>query len=140
MTATSPAPGVSLCPSASSRSRIACSSANDTLQPRKRVVNVAIGLESVDVSARRWSVLERCGRRLLSMIGAEPGFPRASRRCSALAGRSCRRPDGEPNVFWRQWLAGRNLGLVPIDDPASFAWPGYWLATPSTARASATPC
>ena len=38
-------------------------------------------------------------------------------------------PDGDdPNVFWRQWLAGRNLGLVPIDDPASFAWPGYWIA------------
>lgn len=27
-----------------------------------------------------------------------------------------------------QWLAERNLGLVPIADPASFAWPGYWLA------------
>jgi hypothetical protein len=37
-------------------------------------------------------------------------------------------PDGEPDVFWRQWLAGRNLGLVPIDDPSSFAWPGYWIA------------
>ena len=34
----------SVCPSASSRSRIACSSANDTLQPRNRVVKVAIGL------------------------------------------------------------------------------------------------
>lgn len=27
-----------------------------------------------------------------------------------------------------QWLAERNLGLVPIADAASFAWPGYWLA------------
>jgi hypothetical protein len=27
-----------------------------------------------------------------------------------------------------QWLAEQNLGLVPIADPASFAWPGYWLA------------
>jgi hypothetical protein len=27
-----------------------------------------------------------------------------------------------------QWLAERNLGLVPIADPASFSWPGYWLA------------
>ena len=27
-----------------------------------------------------------------------------------------------------QWLAERNLGLVPIADPSSFAWPGYWLA------------
>jgi MOSC domain-containing protein YiiM len=27
-----------------------------------------------------------------------------------------------------QWLAERNLGLVPVADPGSFAWPGYWLA------------
>ena len=43
-------------------------------------------------------------------------------------------PDGgDANVFWRQWLAGRNLGLVPIDDPASFAWPGYWVAAAEAA-------
>ena len=36
--------------------------------------------------------------------------------------------EGEPLVFFRGWLAGRNLGLVPIDDAASFAWPGYWIA------------
>lgn len=27
-----------------------------------------------------------------------------------------------------QWLAERNLGLVPIAAPAAFDWPGYWLA------------
>jgi hypothetical protein len=27
-----------------------------------------------------------------------------------------------------QWLAERNLGLVPVADPGAFAWPGYWLA------------
>jgi hypothetical protein len=27
-----------------------------------------------------------------------------------------------------QWLAERNLGLVPIADPSRFAWPGFWLA------------
>jgi hypothetical protein len=37
-------------------------------------------------------------------------------------------PDGEPLVFFKQWLAGRNLGLVPIEDAATFAWPGQWLA------------
>ena len=62
------------------------------------------------------------------MIGSEPGF----RSCLAIAlGLDPERlphPDGEPGVFWRQWLAGRNLGLVPIDDPSSFAWPGYWIA------------
>jgi hypothetical protein len=34
----------------------------------------------------------------------------------------------EPLTFFRQWLAERNLGLVPIDDPGTFAWPGQWLA------------
>lgn len=30
--------------------------------------------------------------------------------------------------FFRQWLAERNLGLVPIDAAASFAWAGQWIA------------
>jgi hypothetical protein len=30
--------------------------------------------------------------------------------------------------FYRQWLAERNLGLVPIAEPASFDWPGQWIA------------
>lgn len=38
-------------------------------------------------------------------------------------------PDGsEPFRFFRQWLAERNLGLVPIADPASFEWAGKWIA------------
>jgi hypothetical protein len=36
-------------------------------------------------------------------------------------------PEGEGLQFYGQWLAERNLGLVPIDDAASFAWPGYWI-------------
>ena len=28
----------------------------------------------------------------------------------------------------RAWLAGRGLGLVPIADPAGFAWAGPWIA------------
>ena len=35
---------------------------------------------------------------------------------------------GDALLFYRQWLGGRNLGLVPIADAASFAWPGYWVA------------
>jgi hypothetical protein len=35
---------------------------------------------------------------------------------------------GDPVRFYRQWLAERNLGLVPIAEPASFAWPGRWTA------------
>jgi MOSC domain-containing protein len=37
-------------------------------------------------------------------------------------------PDYEPLVFFRQWLAERNLGLVPIADAREFDWPGHWLA------------
>ena len=29
---------------------------------------------------------------------------------------------------WRSWLAGRGAGLVTLARPASFNWPGYWLA------------
>jgi hypothetical protein len=36
--------------------------------------------------------------------------------------------DYEPVRFFGQWLAERNLGLVPIADAATFAWPGHWLA------------
>lgn len=37
-------------------------------------------------------------------------------------------PESDALPFFKQWLAERNLGLVPIDDAASFAWPGRWLA------------
>src|SRR5262245_17280593 len=37
-------------------------------------------------------------------------------------------PEGDPLLFFKQWLAGRNLGLVPIEDAATFSWPGQWLA------------
>ena len=31
-------------------------------------------------------------------------------------------------AHWRSWLAARGAGLVAIAKPASFNWPGYWLA------------
>ena len=34
----------------------------------------------------------------------------------------------EPWTAWRVWLARRGLGLVPIDGPREFAWPGPWIA------------
>lgn len=37
-------------------------------------------------------------------------------------------PDYEPFLFFKQWLAERNLGLVPIANAAGFDWPGHWLA------------
>jgi hypothetical protein len=38
--------------------------------------------------------------------------------------------DNHPKPFtvWRNWLAQRGLGLVPIARPATFNWPGPWLA------------
>ena len=37
-------------------------------------------------------------------------------------------PEYEASRFYRQWLAERNLGLVPIASPATFDWAGHWLA------------
>jgi hypothetical protein len=37
-------------------------------------------------------------------------------------------PDNEAFLFFRHWLAERNLGLVPIANASEFAWPGQWLA------------
>jgi hypothetical protein len=37
-------------------------------------------------------------------------------------------PDYEAFLFFRQWLAERNLGLVPIANASDFDWPGNWLA------------
>ena len=34
----------------------------------------------------------------------------------------------EPWTVWKNWLAQRGLGLVPISEPARFNWPGPWLA------------
>jgi len=33
-----------------------------------------------------------------------------------------------PWTVWREWLAERGMGLVPIAEPRSFNWPGPWLA------------
>jgi hypothetical protein len=34
----------------------------------------------------------------------------------------------EPFLFFKQWLAERNLGMVPIANAAEFDWPGHWIA------------
>jgi len=43
-----------------------------------------------------------------------------------------RPPDPEPgldaSLVTRQWLAERNLGLVPVAGAAGFDWPGHWIA------------
>ena len=37
-------------------------------------------------------------------------------------------PGDDAFVFYRQWLAERNLGLVPIANAREFDWPGHWIA------------
>jgi hypothetical protein len=37
-------------------------------------------------------------------------------------------PTDDPVRFFKQWLAERNLGLVPIAAPGAFDWPGQWIA------------
>jgi hypothetical protein len=39
-------------------------------------------------------------------------------------------PEEHPARGWTisRWLGGRGLGLAPLEEPASFAWPGPWIA------------
>ncbi len=56
-------------------------------------------------------------------------FDSELRRCLEIVlGSAPPEPDDEPLVFFRQWLAERNLGLVPIANASEFDWPGHWLA------------
>jgi hypothetical protein len=38
--------------------------------------------------------------------------------------------DGDPATGWTmsRWLGGRGLGIARVADPATFSWPGPWLA------------
>ena len=63
------------------------------------------------------------------MVGSEPSFRACLADALGLAIDDLPLPDVDPEIFWRQWLAARNLGLVPVADPATFSWPGYWIAT-----------
>src|SRR5579884_2898631 len=57
------------------------------------------------------------------------GFGAELQNCLELV-LGARPPDPEDDAvrFFRQWLAGRNLGLVPVADARTFDWPGHWLA------------
>ena len=63
------------------------------------------------------------------MVGSEPSFRACLAGALDVAVDDLPLPEFEPEIFWRQWLATRNLGLVPIGDPGTFEWPGYWIAT-----------
>ncbi len=41
---------------------------------------------------------------------------------------------GDGGVGLRQWLARRNLGLVPVESPEGFAWPGRFLGRRRASR------
>lgn len=61
-------------------------------------------------------------------------FDRELRNClEQILGVRPPRPEFDALLFFRQWLGERNLGLVPIADAATFAWPGKWLARVSSA-------
>lgn len=66
---------------------------------------------------------------LTSVVGSEPSFRACLAGALGLAVDELPLPDIDPEIFWRHWLAARNLGLVPIADPGSFSWPGYWIGT-----------
>jgi hypothetical protein len=56
-------------------------------------------------------------------------FERELRECLELVvGDTVPEPEYEALVFFRQWLAERNLGLVPIAGASEFEWPGHWIA------------
>ena len=42
----------------------------------------------------------------------------------------------DPWTVWRNWLAQRHLGLVPVADPANFSWAGPWIAVFPAANAA----
>jgi hypothetical protein len=51
------------------------------------------------------------------------------RECLGLIlGAEAPEPEYDALLFFRQWLAERNLGLVPIAKPAEFEWSGHWIA------------
>jgi MOSC domain-containing protein YiiM len=45
-----------------------------------------------------------------------------------LLGTSPPLPEYDAFLFFKQWLAELNLGLVPVADASTFYWPGHWLA------------
>jgi hypothetical protein len=64
-----------------------------------------------------------------------PAFDSELRAClGEVLGEDPPAPDTEAVLFFKQWLAERNLGLVPIAGAATFAWPGRWLARVRTAE------
>lgn len=45
----------------------------------------------------------------------------------------------EPWTVWRNWLSQRGLGIIPVEHPSTFGWPGPWLALLRASAADADP-
>jgi hypothetical protein len=58
-----------------------------------------------------------------------PGFDSELRDClEVILGSRPPEPEYDSFLFFKQWLAQRNLGLVSIANVREFSWPGHWLA------------
>ncbi|HVU77639.1 MAG TPA: MOSC domain-containing protein [Gaiellaceae bacterium] len=58
-----------------------------------------------------------------------PSFAAELRDClETILGAELPAPEGDALLFYRQRLAARNLGLVPIAGADVFSWPGDWVA------------
>jgi hypothetical protein len=56
-------------------------------------------------------------------------FERELREClEVVVGAPMPEPEYDALLFFRQWLAERNLGLVAIAQASEFDWPGQWVA------------
>jgi MOSC domain-containing protein len=58
-----------------------------------------------------------------------PPYEQELHEClGVLLGEAPPEPEDDAFLFFKQWLAERNLGLVPIASASTFDWPGHWLA------------
>jgi len=57
----------------------------------------------------------------------EPEAESLARCVAYVLGVAPERVPGDGGVGLRQWLASRNLGLVPVRSPNEFSWPGHFL-------------
>src|SRR4051794_27727374 len=77
----------------------------------------------------RWPQHDEAAIARRSSVSAVSPFASELRQClGVVLGSAPPEPSYEPLTFFRQWLAERNLGLVPIANAADFDWPGYWVA------------
>ena len=85
------------------------------------------------ISLPRWSTPVRRGRRephgLDGYYDRAVSFESELRECVELVlGYATPEAEYDALVFFKQWLAERNLGLVPIAGASAFDWPGHWIA------------